>query len=200
MVKYYQRFSGHLSPHQQVLMSNYQSFLTNWHSWQSEVSSTLVAVMAADLAPRRNSASTSGHGAEIRTRNLPNEKRALYQLEWTSGYSVSRFLADNHLRNSGKRNRNSRNHNLFLSFHSILFASFLNNEWSQCHDLRVYVTIDGVWIGYWIYWPLIYKPSELHFLDHWNAQISVPSLLQSPLAVSWQRLLLRQILQVPALR
>jgi hypothetical protein len=42
--------------------------------------------------------------------------------------------------------------------------------------------------------------SELHFTDHWHTQTSVLSLLQSPLAISWQRLLPREILQLPALR
>jgi hypothetical protein len=50
------------------------------------------------------------------------------------------------------------------------------------------VTIDGVWIGYWIYWPLNIHHSELHFTHHWHTQTSVLSLLQSPPAVSWQRL------------
>jgi hypothetical protein len=42
--------------------------------------------------------------------------------------------------------------------------------------------------------------SELHFTDHWHIQTTVLSLLQSPLAVSWQRLLSRGILQLPAFR
>jgi hypothetical protein len=42
--------------------------------------------------------------------------------------------------------------------------------------------------------------SELHFTDHWHTQTSVLSLLQSPLAVSSQRLLPVEILQFPALR
>jgi hypothetical protein len=58
------------------------------------------------------------------------------------------------------------------------------------------VTIDGIWIGFSIYW----QHSELHFTDHWHTQTSVLSLLQSPLAVSWQWLLPREILQFPALR
>jgi hypothetical protein len=32
------------------------------------------------------------------------------------------------------------------------------------------------------------RHSELHFTDHWHTQTSVLSLLQSPLAVSWERL------------
>jgi hypothetical protein len=38
---------------------------------------------------------------------------------------------------------------------------------------------------------------ELHFTDQWHTQTSVISPLQSPLAVSWQRLLPREILQLP---
>jgi hypothetical protein len=41
---------------------------------------------------------------------------------------------------------------------------------------------------------------ELHCTDHWHTQTSVLSVLQSPLAVSWQRLLPREIFQLPALR
>jgi hypothetical protein len=39
--------------------------------------------------------------------------------------------------------------------------------------------------------------SKLHFTDHWHIQASVLSLLQSPPAVSWQRLLPREILSSP---
>jgi hypothetical protein len=39
--------------------------------------------------------------------------------------------------------------------------------------------------------------SELYFTDHWHTQTSVLSLLQSPLAVSWQRLLPMEILHLP---
>jgi hypothetical protein len=42
--------------------------------------------------------------------------------------------------------------------------------------------------------------SELHSTDHWHTQTSTYSLLQSPLIVSWQRLLPREILQLPAIR
>jgi hypothetical protein len=42
--------------------------------------------------------------------------------------------------------------------------------------------------------------SELHFTDHWHTQTSVFGLLQSPLAVSWKRLLPREILLLPAFR
>jgi hypothetical protein len=41
---------------------------------------------------------------------------------------------------------------------------------------------------------------ELHFTDHWHTQTSVLSLLQSPLAASWQWLLPREILQLPVFR
>jgi hypothetical protein len=42
--------------------------------------------------------------------------------------------------------------------------------------------------------------SKLHFTDHWHIPTIVLSLLPSPLAVCWQRLLPRDILQLPALR
>jgi hypothetical protein len=41
--------------------------------------------------------------------------------------------------------------------------------------------------------------SELHFTDHWHTHTRVLSLLQSPLAVFWQRLLPREIFQLPGL-
>jgi hypothetical protein len=68
-----------------------------------------------------------------------------------------------------------------------------NNTVTMC------VTIDGVWIGEWIYWPLVYTTRN-YTLQTTDTYISVLSLLQSPLAVSWQRLLPREILQLPALR
>jgi hypothetical protein len=42
--------------------------------------------------------------------------------------------------------------------------------------------------------------SRLHFTDHWHTQTSVLSLLQSPLAISWQQILPREILHLPTLR
>jgi hypothetical protein len=42
--------------------------------------------------------------------------------------------------------------------------------------------------------------SELYFADYWHTQTSVLSVLWSPLAVSWQQLLPREILQLPTLR
>jgi hypothetical protein len=42
--------------------------------------------------------------------------------------------------------------------------------------------------------------SELHYTDHWHTENVVLSLLQSPLAVSWQRLLPREIPQLSELR
>jgi hypothetical protein len=41
--------------------------------------------------------------------------------------------------------------------------------------------------------------SELHFTVHWHTQTSVLSLIQPPLAVSWQRLLPRESLSFPRL-
>jgi hypothetical protein len=40
--------------------------------------------------------------------------------------------------------------------------------------------------------------SKLHFTGHWPTQTSVLSLLLSSLAVSWQRFLPREVLQLPA--
>jgi hypothetical protein len=42
--------------------------------------------------------------------------------------------------------------------------------------------------------------SELHFTIHWHTQTCILSLLQSPLATSWQRLLPREIIHLPAIR
>jgi hypothetical protein len=42
--------------------------------------------------------------------------------------------------------------------------------------------------------------SELHFTEHWHTQTSVLSPLNYPQAVSWQRFLPRENLQIPALR
>jgi hypothetical protein len=61
------------------------------------------------------------------------------------------------------------------------------------------MTIDGVWIACWIYWPLLYTTQD-YSLQITDTRTSVLSLLQSPLAVSWQHLLLRRILQLPAVR
>jgi hypothetical protein len=55
----------------------------------------------------------------------------------------------------------------------------------------------GLWLG--LLTACIHR-SELHFTDHWHTQTNVLILLQSPLAVSWQRLIPRKILQLPALR
>jgi hypothetical protein len=49
-------------------------------------------------------------------------------------------------------------------------------------------------------WTTCIHHSERHFTDHWCIQTSVLSLLQSPLVVSWQQLLPREILQLPSLR
>jgi hypothetical protein len=53
---------------------------------------------------------------------------------------------------------------------------------------HVWVAIDRVWIGDSIYWPLTHSwlVTTLQIID---TQTSVLSLLQSPLAVSWQRIL-----------
>jgi hypothetical protein len=61
------------------------------------------------------------------------------------------------------------------------------------------VTIDRVRIGEWIYWPLVYI-TQNYTLQITDTQTSVFSLLQSPLGVSWQWLLAREILKLPALR
>jgi hypothetical protein len=46
----------------------------------------------------------------------------------------------------------------------------------------------------------LYTSPGTTITDHWHTQTSVVCLLQSILAVSWQRLLPREILQLPALR
>jgi hypothetical protein len=61
------------------------------------------------------------------------------------------------------------------------------------------VTTDGVWIWYWIYWPLEYTTRN-NSLQITDTQTSVLNLLTDPVAVSWQRFLPREILQLPALR
>jgi hypothetical protein len=56
-------------------------------------------------------------------------------------------------------------------------------------------------IDWWMYSQTTHVyHSELHFTDHWHTQTSVLSLLQSPVAVSWQWCLPREIPQFPALR
>jgi hypothetical protein len=70
-------------------------------------------------------------------------------------------------------------------------------KFKYCHV--VCVTTDGVRIGDSIYWPLIHTNRDytLHITDthtHTHTQTNVLSLLQSPLAVSWQ-LILTQALQ-----
>jgi hypothetical protein len=55
------------------------------------------------------------------------------------------------------------------------------------------VTVDGIWIGDSIIDDLYTHNSWLHFTDHWHTQTSVLSVLQSPLAVSWQRILTQAV-------
>jgi hypothetical protein len=64
------------------------------------------------------------------------------------------------------------------------------------------VTIDGVWIGELDLLTTCVHHSEVHFTDHWHTHTHrlVSSVYQSPLAVSWQRLLPKEILHPPALR
>jgi hypothetical protein len=63
----------------------------------------------------------------------------------------------------------------------------------------------GVWLqkGYglveWIYWIFVYTTRN-YALQITDTQTSIFSRLQRPLAVSWQLLLPREILQLPALR
>jgi hypothetical protein len=67
-----------------------------------------------------------------------------------------------------------------------------------CRVFRGCVTTDGVWIGEWIYWQLVYATCN-YILHITNTETSVLSLLHSPIAVSWLRLLQREILQLPVL-
>jgi hypothetical protein len=64
---------------------------------------------------------------------------------------------------------------------------------SVCHDFR------GAF-GWMDLLTTCIHHSELYFTAHWHTQTSVLNLLQSPLVVSWQRLLPKEILQLPALR
>jgi hypothetical protein len=66
--------------------------------------------------------------------------------------------------------------------------------------LGVLVTIDGVRIGYRIYWPLVYTTRNYSLQITDTHSLVFFSLLHSPLAVSWQTPLPRGILQLPALR
>jgi hypothetical protein len=50
------------------------------------------------------------------------------------------------------------------------------------------VTVDGVWIGELDLLTNCIHQLELHFTVHWHIQTSVLSLLQYPLAVSWQQI------------
>jgi hypothetical protein len=50
------------------------------------------------------------------------------------------------------------------------------------------------WMNY-VYWPLVYSTRN-YTTVYWHTQTNVLSALQSPLAVSWQRLLPREILQL----
>jgi hypothetical protein len=83
------------------------------------------------------------------------------------------------------------------------FEQLWNFVWVQLylyyHDLGVYDYKRGM--DRWIHLlTTCAHHSELHFTDHWHTQTSVLSLLQSPLAVSLQRLLPRESLQLSALR
>jgi hypothetical protein len=40
------------------------------------------------------------------------------------------------------------------------------NGWSYCHHL--WVATDGVWIGYWIYWPLIHSTRHYKHLQRYR--------------------------------
>jgi hypothetical protein len=62
------------------------------------------------------------------------------------------------------------------------------------------VTKDGEWIGASDLLTTCIHHLELHFTDRRHTQTSIHSTLQSPLAVSWQRLLPKEVLQLPALR
>jgi hypothetical protein len=68
---------------------------------------------------------------------------------------------------------------------------------------RVCGAIDGVGIGDWIYWPLIHAIGNYKQLqttaNHHNTRYAFSSLLSWP-AVTWQRLLTMEILQLHALR
>jgi hypothetical protein len=71
-----------------------------------------------------------------------------------------------------------------------------------CHV--VCVTIDGVWIGEWIYWPLIHAPRDCKKLQHHSLSPQHPLSPFQPVVsspdVPWQRLLTVKILQLHELR
>jgi hypothetical protein len=62
------------------------------------------------------------------------------------------------------------------------------------------MTIDGIWIGELDLLTTCTHHWELPFTDHWHTEPNVLILLQFLLAVSWQRLLPREILRLPALK
>jgi hypothetical protein len=59
---------------------------------------------------------------------------------------------------------------------------------------------NGVWIKWMDLLTTCIHHNLLHFTDHRHTQTSVLSRLPSPLAVFWQQLLPREILQLPTLR
>jgi hypothetical protein len=65
----------------------------------------------------------------------------------------------------------------FPVFH-IRPGSRIGNHWSWFIILScsMCVTIDGVWIGEWIYWPLIHTTQNYTQLQrhHWSPQITIP--------------------------
>jgi hypothetical protein len=69
-------------------------------------------------------------------------------------------------------------------------------EGGYCHDLRV--TIDGVWIGEWIYWPLVHPTRNYKHLQRyrWSNHYILNLLSLLSLVISWQRILLVGILQL----
>jgi hypothetical protein len=72
------------------------------------------------------------------------------------------------------------------------YSSKMQCVWQKHTRIYACVTIDRVWIGYQIYWPLVYITQN--YTDHWHTQSGVLSLLQSPLA---PQLLPREILSFP---
>jgi hypothetical protein len=96
----------------------------------------------------------------------------------------------------------NRINTVYVSFKNILVTSFC------ILSLIRGVTIDGVWIGEWIYWPL--TPNRLRTTSNYTANLhnsqitAAPAILFKPAVslptVPWQRLRTVEIFQLSALR
>jgi hypothetical protein len=78
-------------------------------------------------------------------------------------------------------------------------SSIQSNFWHHSVTYLGCVTVDGVLIDERIYWPLVYTTWN-YTLQIADTETNVLSLLQSPLAISWQWPLPVETLQLPAFR